>query len=99
MQEKNTHVPAASDTNGSAIAQHLLMNDDCAERYCLDWFKVVSKARSFAHLRMLEATYIQLTDPILCRQKEFVKILSLFQVQTRAETNRLLPLGKSTNQR
>nr|XP_054749934.1 uncharacterized protein LOC129255614 [Lytechinus pictus] len=29
------------------------------------------RARSFTHLLMLEAAYIQLTDPILCCQKEF----------------------------
>ena len=71
-------VRTATDGGNSAIAHHLMNNQECAEQYCSSWFKVLSRARSFMHLRMLEAVYIQLNDPILCRQKEFVRTLALF---------------------
>ena len=56
----------------SAIGQHLLENDQCAANYNKSHFSILDTARSIFHLKLLEATYIRLRRPNLCRQKEFV---------------------------
>ena len=63
----------------SAIGQHLLMNDQCAANYNENQFSILDTARSLFHLSLLEATYIRLRRPNLCRQKEFVYTLNLFK--------------------
>ena len=63
----------------SAIGQHLLENDRCAENYNEDRFSVLDTARSDFHLSLLEASYIKTRRPNLCRQKEFVYTLNLFK--------------------
>ena len=62
----------------SAIGQHLLTNQSCALHYSDDRFSILSKGRSAFHLSALEATYIKVSRPILCRQKEFVYTLKIF---------------------
>ena len=42
-----------------------------------DRFSILAKARSMC-LSVLEATYIKISKPILCRQKEFVYSLQIF---------------------
>ena len=61
----------------SAIEQHLLTNQSCALHYSDDRFSILSKGRSAFHLSALEATYIKVSQPILCRQKEFVYALKI----------------------
>ena len=61
----------------SAIGQHLLTNQSCALHYSDDRFSILSKGRSAFHLSALEATYIKVSQPILCRQKEFVYALKI----------------------
>ena len=61
----------------SAIVQHLLTNQSCALHYSDDRFSILSKGRSAFHLSALEATYIKVSRPILCRQKEFVYTLKI----------------------
>ena len=61
----------------SAIGQHLLTNQSCALHYSDDRFSILSKGRSAFHLSALEATYIKVSRPILCRQKEFVYTLKI----------------------
>ena len=56
----------------SAIGLHLMRNSECATHYSNDQFPILAKARSMFHLSILEATYIKINKPILCRQKEFV---------------------------
>ena len=72
-------IRSATESASSAIAQHLVANPICADQYNADMFRILSRGRSSFHLRMLEATFIRTTDPILCRQKEFVRSLCLFQ--------------------
>ena len=69
-------VPASIPTScASAIGQHLIENANCAEHYNVDAFKILSRGRRVTHLRIREATFIYSTDPMLCRQKEFVHSL------------------------
>ena len=53
----------------SAIKLHLMQNPECATHYSNDQFSILAKARSMFHLLVLEATYIKINKPILCRQK------------------------------
>ena len=56
----------------SAIGQHLLKNDQCAANYNEDQFSILDTARSRFRRTMLEASYIRVRRPNLCKQKEFV---------------------------
>ena len=60
-----------------AIGQHLLENEECAKHYNDAQFSISATARSSFHLSLLEATYINSLQPILCRQKEFVYSLQI----------------------
>ena len=46
--------------------------------YTADKFRIIGQARSSFHLGVLESVYIKTQDPMLCRQKEFVFSLGLF---------------------
>ena len=63
---------------GSAIGLHLMQNPECATHYSNDQFSIIAKARSMFYLSVLEATYIKIKKPILCRQKAFVYSLQIF---------------------
>ena len=63
----------------SAIGQHLLENDQFAANYNDDQFSVLDTARSPFHLSLLEASYIKVRRPNLCKQKELVYTLKLFK--------------------
>ena len=41
---------------------------------------ILATARSSFHLNLREAVYIQTMRPVLCKQKEFVYALKLFQI-------------------
>ena len=62
-EHSTTTIPCAS-----AIGHHLLNNPQCVEQHRVGWFKILSRGRSLAHLRAMEATFIRSTNPILCRQ-------------------------------
>ena len=62
----------------SAIGQHLITNPECAKTYTDDNFQIIGQARSSFHLGVLESVYIKTQNPVLCRQKEFVSSLKLF---------------------
>ena len=61
----------------SAIGQHLSENPSCAQNYNDQMFTVIARGRSLFHLKALESTIIQLTKPILCRQKDFLYNLQI----------------------
>ena len=63
----------------SAIAQHLLENNQCAANYNDDQFSILDTARSPFHRSLLEASYIKVRRLNLCKQKEFVYTLKLFK--------------------
>lgn len=52
----------------SAFGQNLM--DNCAATYVNDSFTVLTRARNAGLLRLLEAVYIKLHQPPLCKQKE-----------------------------
>ena len=64
-------------TSTSAIGQHLLNNKKCASYYDDNQFSILAKGRTLFHLSTLEATFIKMLKPELCRQKEFVYTLKL----------------------
>ena len=61
-----------------AIGTHLLNSVECGNSYNKDCFRILSRAGSAFHLKVLEAVFIKLRNPSLCRQKEFVFALQLF---------------------
>ena len=61
----------------SAIGLHLLQNKACAIHFNNQQFSILAKARTPFHLAALEATFIKLQKPILCRHKEFVYSLNI----------------------
>ena len=61
----------------SAIGLHLLQNPTCAQHHDDSRFSILAKGRSPFHLSALEATFIKTSNPILCRQKEFVYSLKI----------------------
>ena len=63
----------------SAIACHLAANKACSQRYEVGDFSVLTRARTKYHLNVLEAVYISVLNPVLCKQKSFVTSLTLFQ--------------------
>ena len=66
---------------GSAIGLHLMQIPECATQCNNDQFSILAKARSMFYPSVLEATYIKIRKPILCRQKEFVYSLQIFHLQ------------------
>ena len=62
----------------SAIGQHLITNPESAKTYTDDRFRSIGQTRSYFHLSVLESVYIKTQNPVLCRQKEFVLSLKLF---------------------
>ena len=52
----------------SAIGEHLLTINNCRTRYEDDCFSVLHRARNKSHLKFLEAIYISMNRPSLCRQ-------------------------------
>ena len=57
-----------SEAVDSAIGEHLLTINNCRTRYEDDCFSVLHRARNKSHLKSLEAIYISLNHPSLCRQ-------------------------------
>ena len=49
-----------------------------AKTYIDDNFRIIGQARSSFHIGVLESVYIKTQNPVLCRQKEFVFSLKLF---------------------
>ena len=66
-----------SPASDSSIGTHLLQNPDCAQHYDDNMFSILAIGRSPFHLSALEATFIKTSNPILCRQKEFVYSLQV----------------------
>ena len=55
-----------------------MQNPECDTQYSNNQFFILAEARSMFHLSVLEATYIKISKPILCRQKELVYSLQIF---------------------
>ena len=61
----------------SAIGLHPLQNDECAKFYNDQQFSILAKAQTPFHPATLEATYITIHQPVLCRHKDFVYALQI----------------------
>ena len=61
-----------AETFFSATGQHLLQNPTCAHEYNDNKFSILARGRTSFHLSTLEVTYIKISKPNLCKQKEFV---------------------------
>ena len=57
-----------SQAMDSAIGEHLLTINSCRTSYEDDCFSVLHRARDKFHLKFLEAIYISINRPSLCRQ-------------------------------
>ena len=57
-----------SQAMDSAIGEHLLTINSCRTSYEDDYFSVLYRARDKFHLKFLEAIYISMNRPSLCRQ-------------------------------
>ena len=57
-----------SQAMDSAIGEHLLTINTCRTRYEDDCLSVLHRARNKFHLKFLEAIYISMNRPSLCRQ-------------------------------
>ena len=75
--QTNCDLSQSNHTCTSAIGQHLLNNKKCAAHYDDNQFSILAKGRTLFHLSTLEATFIKMLKPELCRQKEFVYTLKL----------------------
>ena len=67
-----------SVSHDSAFCKHLLDNQLCALHYNNDRFFILFTGRSCFHLSALKATFIITLQPNLCRQKEFLYNLKIF---------------------
>ena len=63
--------------NRSAIGQ--LQSPICAERFSIDQFVILERARNMFQLHVLEALHIHFGKPELCKQKELVYKLKLLR--------------------
>ena len=58
--------------------RNLITNPECAKTYTDDNSRIIGQARSSFPLGVVESVYIKTQNPVLCRQKEFVFSLKLF---------------------
>ena len=65
----------------SAIACHLAANEDCRKSFRESAFSILCRCRSKHHQDVLEAMFIHVLRPKLCKQKSFVTNLVLFNVK------------------
>ena len=62
----------------TSIGQHLITNPECAKTYTEENFRIIRQARSPVHLSVLESVYIKTQNPVLCKQKDFIFSLGIF---------------------
>ena len=67
----------SSDKHESSIASHLFEHLECRDVYSDDCFSIVSRVRSASLLNVLEAVYIRIRKPNLCKQKQIKFTLRL----------------------
>ena len=71
-------VSESSESSSSSIGEHLINNRLCLLNYNDMKFTVLAHARSDYHLKILEAIFITSPNPVLCKQKQFVPSLKIF---------------------
>ena len=81
---KGRRTSGHSQTMDSAIGEHLLKINSCRTNYEDDCFSVLHRARDKIHLKVLEAIYIAINRPPLCRQLS-THILNIFGELSKTE--------------
>ena len=79
--EGKTNIKSAALMNAtrkSSIAEHLVKYPNCGKNYEDVRFKIVQQCSSVYDLLKLEAIFIYLNKPELCKQKEFDYVVALF---------------------
>ena len=69
-----------NNSYGSAIAENLINNHDCASSYSVDLFTILSRPHSHFHLKVLETLHILTHKPSLCKQRESLLCLNLITI-------------------
>ena len=72
-------VPTLWNLKSKSHKIHLAANKECCLSYDDSDFRVLARCRSKHHLNILEAMYIHVLKPVLCKQKSFVANLTLFK--------------------
>ena len=62
------------------IAEHLIKNCKCAEKFSVDLFSFQSKLHSSFHLKVLETIHIFSNWPSLCKQRECLLRLNIILI-------------------
>ena len=79
LEEKETKsTQVLNALKRSSIAEHLVNHPTCANNYKRDRFKIIKSCKNVFDLIKLEAIYILLRKPILCKHKDFDYTVSLF---------------------
>ena len=75
---KTTSIATLNAINRSSIAEHLIKNPICGKNFNDSSFKILRSTANNFDLIKIEAIYIHLNKPKLCKQKEFDYSVSLF---------------------
>ena len=75
---KTTSIATLNAMNRSSIAEHLIKNPICGKNFNDSSFKILRSNTNNFDLIKIEAIYIHLNKPKLCKQKEFDYSVSLF---------------------
>ena len=67
------------DRQRASILKSESANKECCLSYDDSDFRMLARCRSKHHLNILEAMYIHVLKPVLCKQKSFVANLTLFK--------------------
>ena len=81
IQQENYFADHINNIHGSAIAEHLIKNCDCASSYSANLFTILSRSHSDFHLKVLETIHILTHKPSLCKQRECLLGLDLITIQ------------------
>ena len=77
-QPKKMSIATTNAIKRSSISEHLVKNPACGNSYSEMRFKILRSCTNIFDLVKIEAIYIHLHKPKLCKQKEFDYSLSLF---------------------
>ena len=77
-QPKTISIATLNAMNRSSIAEHLIKNPICGKSFNDLRFKILRSSTNIFDLIKIEAIYIHLNKPKLCKQKEFDYSVSLF---------------------
>ena len=77
-QPKTINIATLNAINTSSISEYLIKNLICGKSYYETKFKLLRRCNNVFDIIKIEAIYIHLNKPKLCKQKNFDYSLSLF---------------------